>query len=162
MTSITVFYALFFITLLAAWIWGGKPERIGGAIHLALACLQGAFYLVVPPSFASLDGISLLTDALGLAGFGWLALAANRMWPIWAASLQLLSLAGHFARWAQLEIAPYAYSLLRTAPTALGLLVLLLAVVVHRKRLKQSGQDRPWVDWRALRKNHFAHLHRKS
>lgn len=148
---------LFFILLSAAvasgWLWGGLPERIGAVFHLALASIQGTLYILLPPSFLSVDTLALGIDCLGLLAFGWLALRANRFWPIWAAAFQLVSLAGHFARWVQMEIEPLAYVILKSYPTAFGLVVLLIGVLLHQTRLRRYGIDHPWAHWVSARSN---------
>lgn len=141
------FYALFTVALGLAFVLGGKPERVGAAIHLALFSFQGASYLILPTTFATVDLVSLATDCLGMLGFGWLALNANRFWPIWAASIQLLSISGHFARWIDLKIDPYAYVILTYYPTAAGLFVLITGVLVHHRRIRTLREDTPWVAW---------------
>ena len=151
MLSQAVFFLLFGITVVVATGWGGQPERMGAFTHIGLFLVQAVAYLVLPPQFLQVDNSAIMADALGLAAFGWIALSANRIWPIWAASLQLLSMMGHFARWAQIEIGAYAYVLLKSVPTAVSLLVLLIGVIAHRKRLTRIGTDPSWVDWKALR-----------
>lgn len=146
-TSLIGFYALFILSIFVALRWGGAPERIGAGIHLGLFITQGLLYLSLPPQYAQVDAISLLTDSLGLIAFGSLALSANRIWPLWAASLQLLSVMGHLARWIQLSIEPYVYVLLKSSPTGLSLAILLAGAILHQRRKSMVGHDHSWVVW---------------
>lgn len=150
MTIIT-FYLVFIVAIICSFKFGGRPEQLGAAFHLTLALFQGAAYSFIPIKFDSVDGISLITDCAGLIAFGWLALTAKRVWPICTTSLFLLSICGHFARWVQIELEPFAYSILRTSPTALCLVLLIAGALKHRKRVARLGHDPSWVDWTHLR-----------
>lgn len=141
----------FFLLLplsLALAIWkGGAPERYGALVIIAMAVVQRAAIQFVPSQFVDVDPASLVSDAIGTIGFGVLAVQARRVWPIWAASLQLLSLSAHFARWADIGVPPFVYALMRGAPTFLVLMALLLGTVLHMIRLRRRGADRSWQNW---------------
>ena len=148
--SIIAFYALFFICILFALARGGGPERSGALAYLGLAAIQVASTLVVRPFYSKVDGVGLLIDSMALIIFGALALSAKRIWPIWAASLQLLALAAHFSRWIELDVEPYVYSLMKSSPTAFALVALTLGTHLHRLRLKRYGTDPDWVNWKSV------------
>lgn len=145
--SIIAFYALFFASVLFAFAKGGAPERIGAAGYLFLATLQVSSSFILPYFYTKVDGIGLLTDLAALLIFGAIALSAKRTWPLWAASLQLLAVSTHFSRWVDLQIDPYAYSLMKSMPTAFALVALALGTLLHQRRLKRYGSDPDWVDW---------------
>lgn len=129
-------------------IWkGGAPERVGGLLILGMLVWQYTAESIVPSRFTIVDPVPLITDMAGFLGFGFLALQARRFWPLWATSLQLLSLSAHFARWADLEVAPLVYALMRAAPTFGAMIALSCGTVLHLQRLRRHGCDPSWQNW---------------
>lgn len=132
--------------LLAAWK-GGAPERYGALVIVAMAVFQRIAIQFIPSHFVSVDPASLVSDAIGTVGFGILAVQARRIWPIWAASLQLLSLSAHFARWADIGVPPFVYALMRGTPTFIVLAALMLGTALHMMRSRRYGNDPSWQNW---------------
>jgi len=129
-------------------IWkGAEPERIGAGVLLAGFLLQIIAYAVFPPRYFDVDAIALLADLIFLAGFGWLAINARRVWPIWAAAFQLLSIMSHFARFVEMDIEPYVYSVMKSLPTGLAIVLLSVGTIMHRRRLARRGSDPSWMAW---------------
>ncbi|MCJ2183828.1 hypothetical protein MTR62_14160 [Novosphingobium sp. 1949] len=146
------FLPAFFILLvvspgLAAWK-GGEPERLGGLVILAMWGLQSFGEYFLPSRFSTVDPVAFCSDLVGTLGFGFIALHARRVWPLWAASLQLLSLSAHFARWADIGIPKIVYALMRGGPTFVVMLVLLAGTLAHWRRMRRVAVDHPWQSWR--------------
>lgn len=141
------FFLLMPLSLVLALWKGGAPERYGALVIIAMAVFQRIAILFVPSHFVGVDPASLVSDAIGTIGFGVLAVQARRIWPIWAASLQLLSLSAHFARWAAIGVPPFVYALMRGTPTFVVLTALLLGTVLHMVRLRRRGSDPSWQNW---------------
>lgn len=148
--SIVAFYALFAGSVGYALFKGGAPERYGAIAHLVLMALEVTALQFVRETFATADPTSLVVDVLVLLAYGSIALHANRLWPLWAASLSLLSVLSHFARWVQVAIHPYAYVLLSTLPTAMSLLAMAIGTMNYHRRIKAGLPCPDWVDWRAI------------
>lgn len=129
-------------------LWkGGAPERTGAAIILLMWFLQASAEHFLPSGFRTVDPVSLLTDLVGFLGFGFLALQARRIWPLWAAALQILSLSAHFARWADIHVPPLVYAVMRGAPTFGAMIAILAGTALHLLRLRRRGCDPSWQDW---------------
>ncbi|MDJ0643163.1 MAG: hypothetical protein QNJ15_10120 [Erythrobacter sp.] len=146
--GIAIFYVVFFGGLpLAAW-FGGAPERWGVAAFAGMLIVQGLPYgLLVDPTYNSVDLVVLISDVLAFAAFFAIALNARRVWPLFAASLQLISVLGHFARGVT-DIIGFSYSLLNSVPTTLVMLLVLAGAVLHQMRLRRRGEDPDWVPFR--------------
>lgn len=145
--QIAAFYGLLILSVSLAFLRGGEPEKIGALIILVMTVLQFGSLFFGPTAFHNVDLASLIVDVLGLAAFGAVAIYAMRVWPIWAASLQLLSLTSHFARNVDQSVEPLVYEVMATAPTFMVLLTLLLGTIFHRRRLHRCGADPSWKDW---------------
>ena len=142
-----VFLLLLLVSLTLALWKGGAPERWGAVVILAMVGFEATAEIFLPSGFRSVDPLSFVTDLIGTIGFGVLALQAMRIWPLWATSLQLLSLSAHFARWADIGIPPVVYAVMRSTPTGLALAVLLVGTLMHMRRMRRDGSDRSWQNW---------------
>ncbi len=88
-------------TALAFWR-GGWPERAVASIMVAWAAIDRLFHYLFPDAeiYTSVDLWHLAGDLTGLALFLLVALRADRIWPLWVCSLQLLAVVGHVLRFA--------------------------------------------------------------
>lgn len=132
-------------------IWKGlAPERYGVGTIVTMAIFQIVMEIVTPSRFINVDAASLGADLIGFLGFGVLALHARRVWPLWAVALQIIALCAHFSRWASISMSPGAYSIMRTAPTALIVALMLGATIVCLRRRRQGSIDAAWQNWSAI------------
>ncbi|GGN55326.1 hypothetical protein B2G71_19390 [Novosphingobium sp. PC22D] len=146
-------YWVAFVVALIFILWkGGVPERLGAATVVAMAVLQFSLLVFMRSSrFDAVDLGSLVTDVVGFAGFGILALNARRIWPLWATALQLLSLGAHFARWVSLDMAQQIYAITRSTPTAIVVVLMVLATAFHIQAVKRGTSGADWQDWDQFR-----------
>jgi uncharacterized membrane protein len=83
-------------------------------------------------------------DGGELAAIVWLALNANRTWPLWAAAAQVICVSGHIA----LLIEPHgmrrAYWAMTQLPQYIQLGALLLGATAHARRVRLMGRYRSW------------------
>jgi hypothetical protein len=142
MTSGTVLLTAFYVVMVAslcfAWFRGGGAERASAVLILAFTLLRFATVPIQADRFDALDPLALAEDFLAFAGFTWIALRARRYWPLFAAALQLLSLAGHFARAVDLGVDPYAYALMKSVPTLLVFVTLVIGTANYQRRKRAT------------------------
>lgn len=130
-----------------AWRCGGKPERLGALIICAILAFGLLRRATIGLQTSGTDLFGLAVDFAVLAALVAIALFAWRAWPIWAASLQLLAVAAHVIRALEISIHPLVYGLMRSAPTYLIWLVLLLGSL-RQLRLKRANVNMPcWRSW---------------
>lgn len=132
---------------LAAFIWGGGPERMVAATWLLVFELPMTVYRAVfggDFQLATVDAILATTDVL--AGVIWIvvALYANRSYTLWIAGLQILAISAHLARGIAEAIAPIAYLTMVVAPGWFQLFFLAGGVLFHIRRKKRFGDYRDW------------------
>jgi hypothetical protein len=144
--AIILFYALLVLSVSAAFLKGGMPERTGAAIIVVALALELVGLTIEPPHLHSIDPVAVTIDALVTLSYGALALHARRVWPIWATALQILSLTSHFAQGIE-PSHPGIYITMKSGPTLAVLVVLLLGTVFHWRRLRRFGNDPSWTDW---------------
>ena len=142
---IAVFFTAFAIMFgLAMWL-GGKPERIGALTLAAMATIQLALYSTIStPHWGSVDPVLLVSDLVGLAGFTYLAMHSNRLWPIPACSMSLISMMAHFPRFT-IDMLGISYAQFNGVPTFAAIVIVTGGVIAHRWRTYRNGPEADWV-----------------
>jgi hypothetical protein len=126
---------------------GGPPEKIAAQIITAWILTDVGYHLVFgPSSFAEVDPVHLVLDGAELAAITWLALRANRVWPVWAAAAQLITFSGHLAVMIDSGGMRRAYWAMRELPGYMQLLALVWGAAFHARRYRRIG---PYRSWRA-------------
>jgi hypothetical protein len=134
-------------SLTFAVVCGDSPEKRGGQIMLVVLGFSVLRLFVNASQVAGFDLLGLLSDVLAFFGFLWIALFAWRIWPLWTAALQLLAIGAHFGPALDLSIAPLAYAIMRSAPTAIAILTLVGATWLHRSKARSGVSMPPWRTW---------------
>ena len=138
---------------LAVWRWGAGPERWLTGIFIAT--------MVVPVYLLKHTGIGLPTvgpdawvyfmiDLVAMAGFGAVALNANRNYPLWVAGFQLVAVGAHMIKGMVEGVSLFALVILIVGPSYCQLLVLIAGFVRHLRRTRRFGAYR---DWRITRQS---------
>lgn len=113
---------------------GGRPERQGGliiAIMLLLTIIgQGLF----AKHFHTVDPVSLAQDLFAFISFSLIGIYSKRIWPLWAAAFQLLSVGAHFVRALEIPVRPIVYAWMKSGPTWAVLVLLIGGTIISRRR----------------------------
>jgi hypothetical protein len=124
---------------------GGPPERFAAKVVIVWILTDVTYHLIFGPSgFTVVDPAHIVIDGAELVAITWLALQANRVWPIWAAAAQLMTFTGHMvvlmvnsgwtlAYWAMTQLPPY-----------IQLIALVCGVIFHNRRFRRIGHYRSW------------------
>lgn len=138
----------FFVTVcLLARYKGGPPEQFASALLLGWILVDALYHKLFGPSgFTYVDPVHVVFDGTELAAITWLALRANRIWPLWAAAASLITFSGHLAMMARPSGLNQAYWAMSAVPQFIQLAACLLGIVAHQRRLKKLG--RPYRSWR--------------
>lgn len=132
------------LIFLAAFLRGGTPERICAAILTARFVLVPIYLWNGPLGFEAVDNGLLAIDLVIFAGTLWLALRANRVWPLWICSAQLIVILGHLSVFVAEGGMQKAYWAMTQLPEVLQFITLALGVRAHRKRFRRIGPYRDW------------------
>jgi len=134
-------------TIVCAWKCGAEPERRGATTLFAVLLLSLIRSEVIGFDIRFMDVTGLAIDLAAFLIFGRMALHAWRIWPIWAASLQLLAVFAHAVRVLEIDMDPLAYGMMRSGPTYFVSIALLMGTL-FQIRLTRAGVNRPcWRDW---------------
>lgn len=145
--SLVVLVPLVLILAAAAFaIWiGGPPERLAAAIIIVWVVSDVTYHLLFGPSgFIVVDPVHLVIDGGELLAIVWLALRANRMWPLLAAAAQLICYSGHLVALIEPGGMQRAYWAMTQLPPYMQLLALVLGALAHARRSRRIGAYRSW------------------
>jgi len=124
---------------------GGPPERLAATIIVAWVVSDVFFSLVSGPfGFDRVDATQVLLDGGELVAIMWLALRANRMWPLWAAAAQLMCVSGHLVAFVEPGGMKRAYWAMTQLPAYIQLIALVCGAVAHARRYERIGPYRSW------------------
>jgi hypothetical protein len=140
--------AILIVVLVCAMVanrFGGEPERFAGAIIAVWVFADGAYHMASGPStFNGVDPVEMALDGTELVAMVWLALRANRLWPLWAAAAQLICFSGHVVALIDLGGARRAYWAITQLPQYIQLAALLIGTATHARRERRFGPERSW------------------
>ena len=124
---------------------GGGPERWFAGVLVGMLLVDRAGHLLIGDSAP--EAIDILHLVIDLASFGGMVVVmvrARRLWPIWACSFQLLSLASHATRILSAQLSPVIPAILGIAPNYLICASLIVGTALHQVRRKRRGNDPSW------------------
>jgi hypothetical protein len=133
---------------LAALRWGGGPERWIAIVWLFFNKGVDRIYHTFWDGTYRLNEIDVVhgtIDTLVAIGLIWVALRANRMYPLWLAAFQLIAVASHLVRNLVEAITPIAYAVMALAPSHFVTYIFIGGLIAHIRRKKRYG---PYRDWR--------------
>jgi len=130
----------------AALRWGGPPERICVATLFTVTFGDPVYHLLVErgPVYGSVDIGHLVMDVGVAAIFIAVALRANRVYPLWLAAFQLVSVLAHFARELTDSFPKLAYGLMSYGPFYLIILIMAGGLCFHARRIRHLGRYPSW------------------
>lgn len=144
MIVIVAFMILLFLVAAYAQWRGGAPERI--AAICMVAAMMGTFWAGLSnPSYRGVEWGMLLIDFGLLLALMILAGAADRFWPIWLASFQLVAVAAHGVTAYNPEILPVAYWWIVGKIAYPMVAILAIGTRRHYRRTLSGRQEYAWT-----------------
>jgi MFS superfamily sulfate permease-like transporter len=126
-----------------ALLRGGSPERIIAALFLiANAATFVAGTGTTQPGVTRWGVFAV--DVVMLISLGAVALRANRIWPLWITSMQLVTVLAHLSTMVRPATSPEAYRWSITVTSLAMLGALGLQTYMRMKRVTRFGADRSW------------------
>ena len=135
---------LFIASLFVVWK-GGPPERLGLVILIIGSVATFVAGTLEGQEFKSFEVSVFLVDVAVLLAFLWLAIRADRFWPMGVAALQLVGLASHAAELASSRIIAWVYSIGQALWSYPIILLIVWGTVRHQRRLARHGADASWT-----------------
>lgn len=124
---------------------GGRPERLGAAIIILGIVVDRAWTgFFGYRDFLTFDGSRLALDLVQMAAFLWLALRANRVWPLWISAAQAVAITGSIAALVLPDGYNYAFWAITQAPLFVQLFALAVGIAAHHRRVRRVGEYNCW------------------
>lgn len=138
--------SLMALAVLYAWARGGSPERAAATAIASMYILDPAYHALWGnvEVYGELNVGHLVIDGLVLAILAWIALRANRIWPLWLVSVQIIAVIGHLLRWMSTEIDPLVYALFTRFPSYLQIALLFVGTALYQGRLRVDNNYPSW------------------
>jgi hypothetical protein len=133
--------------LLVALVRGAAPELILAAVLFAARLAQVIYETQFehPAAATRLDGGYLLIDLALVAGIAAVALAANRVYPLWIGAAQIAAMTPHLVRAVLPKAAPAVSRIIDGAAFDIQLVALALGLCFHIARRQRLA--RPYTSW---------------
>lgn len=124
---------------------GEEPERLVSGIIIATAAADVLNHATFgDPAFFALNPGHLVIDMWALLGMLWVALRANRGWPLWACSAQIIVVLAHTSKLIDLSLVRFGYFAMTQLPVAIQITALLVGTRAHLRRKERIGQYHAW------------------
>ncbi|MEO0032804.1 MAG: hypothetical protein RIS94_2562 [Pseudomonadota bacterium] len=145
MLSLWIPRIVLFATVLFAARKGDEPERLVAGVLLATFLLDVANHsLFGDPGWFAVNPGHLVIDGWAFIVLLWVALRANRGWPLWVSASQVLVVLGHVAKLWDMNVVRKAYWAMTQMPFVFQLAVLALGTIAHAGRQRRIGWYHPW------------------
>jgi hypothetical protein len=137
--------ALLAAAVLCAWRWGGGPERAVAAVLVGMAVVDPLAHAMMGTlgAYDAVNTIHFLIDAAALAALVAIALKADRLWTLWAASAQLLMALSHVLRILAIPMEERVYAAISRAPSYVLIALLITGVLLHKRRRDRVLRNSP-------------------
>ncbi len=145
MVSLWIPRIALFLSVLFAARRGEEPERLVAAVLFATFALDIANHAWFgTPDWFTVDPGHLVIDSWAFVLLMWIALRANRGWPLLVGSGQLIVVIGHIAKVWELDMVRWAYWAMTQIPFLFQLCVLAFGTAAHIARRRRVGSYHNW------------------
>lgn len=131
--------------LLMALYKGDEPERLVAIILITATLTDMVNHtLFGEPVFIALNPGHLVIDSWTTVALFWVALRANRGWPMWACAAQLILMVAHMAKLTELSLVRFGYFAMTQLPVIIQTVALLTGTIAHVRRTERVGRYQAW------------------
>jgi hypothetical protein len=124
---------------------GDEPERLVAITILAMTLLDIANHLLFgDPTWFEVNPGHFVIDTWALLTMTWVALKANRGWPLWITATQLIVVIAHLAKLMEIDEARRSYWLMTEVPYLAQIATLVIGTSAHAARQRRIGKYAAW------------------
>jgi sensor domain CHASE-containing protein len=137
---------LLLLAFLLATRKGDEPERLVAITIVAMLGFDIANHQIFgDPTWFEVNPGHFVIDLWALLSLTWVALKANRGWPLWISATQLLVVMAHFAKLLEIDEALRGYWIMTKMPAVAQILLVMFGTFAHMIRQRRIG---PYPAWR--------------
>ena len=124
---------------------GDEPERLVATVLVSTFLLDVVNHLLFgDPAWYTVNPGHLVIDTWAFVSLLWVALYANRGWPLWVSASQVLVVLGHFAKLWEVDMVRRAYWTMTQMPFLFQIVVLAIGTGAHMQRQRRIGRYHSW------------------
>ena len=124
---------------------GDEPERLVAIIIVAILLFDVPNHLLFgDPTWFEVNPGHFVIDAWALLTITWVALRANRGWPLWLSATQLIVVIAHFGKLLEIDEARRSYWVLTQLPYPVQICTLMIGTFAHAARQRRIGHYAAW------------------
>ncbi|MDT0507316.1 hypothetical protein [Novosphingobium sp. MMS21-SN21R] len=124
---------------------GGEPERLVASVLATTTLVDLVNHAMFgEPAFFAVNPGHLVIDSWAMIALLWIALRANRGWPLLVSAAQIIVVLGHLSKIVELSLVRYGYFAMTQMPLNIQLAALLLGTVAHVRREELVGRYHSW------------------
>ena len=124
---------------------GDEPERLVAIIFVGMYGFDIANHLIFgDPTWFEVNPGHFVIDVWALLTMTWVALRANRGWPLWLSATQLIVVMAHFAKLLEIDEARRSYWIMTQATPLVELIGLMIGTWSHMLRQQRIGRYAAW------------------
>ncbi len=139
MSFLMLFTGWLFGCCAVAFIIGGSPERLAAATMLVATALSFIVRRHQGHDFSETEWTLFAIDFAVQLALVWLAVRADRFWPITAAGIHLSEILAHLAQMLTHRIDPGIYARAEVLGSYLVLGLILIGSLNHHRRRKRAA-----------------------
>jgi hypothetical protein len=125
---------------------GDEPEQLTSLVLMTAVFSDNLnHWLFGTPNYFTINPGHLVLDGWQLIVLVWVALYANRGWPLWVGALQMIAVAGHLSKLFDIAEIRRGYWVMISVPGYVQLVVLWVGLASHARRVERIG---PYAAWR--------------
>lgn len=124
---------------------GGEPEKFVAAVFLGSTAIDLCNHAMFgDPVYYLVNPGHLVIDAWAMIALMWIALRANRGWPMWVCAAQIIVVLGHVSKIVELSLVRNGYFAMTEVPFVIQVVALLIGTVAHLRRQERIGNYNGW------------------
>ena len=127
------------LTCLAAFLWGGRTERVMSLLFLLALVATTAVLRSYADPFSSTRVALVAVDCVVLLSIVVAAMRSGRGWLIWASAFQIVATTAHLSRLILPGLSRLAYGLMEGASGWPVLLALMTGIWQYHRRSRASA-----------------------
>lgn len=140
MVRFLLFLTLLSVVAIYAWRRGGWPEKAAATGLVLQVAVDQAYHLLSGTRGGDFTDVHLWHFFLDLALFGfviYIALRADRFWPLWLGGTMIIMLIAHLLR-AMAQMHPDIYAIINRYPFWLAIIVVGIGTAAYDRRNRRA------------------------
>jgi hypothetical protein len=144
MLRVAIFILLVIVSSSVAIKRGGLPERLVAMTFLILIVTDAITHIFIKNGTLTITAAHFLMEIATWVFLVGIALRAHRIWTLFVASLQTLTVASYVVPFLELKIDPIVFPIMQVSASYPVLILMIIGTWRHQRRIGKFGIDPAW------------------